>query len=276
MDYIGTIIRPPSEASSIILQVTLGCSHNKCTFCPAYKDKPFRLKKFSTIMNDLEEAAHCFPNTRRLFLCDGDVLILSQAKLVKILEAIQRKLPRINRVGIYANTKSILRKDLSELEELKQLNLGIIYHGIESGDGYVDNLHPADGPVARTRFDEDGRIRPDADPLAVQLHEGVLAFGYASDGSVRFHVVHAEVRGHPESTGVFGIHHDPVDEGNPVKPPRFVRLIGICRGMCADNGDDGEKKQARNSFHGFSVQCLITSRTLRAQPFDERKNALIE
>lgn len=134
MHYQGNIFRPPSEANSILLQVTTGCSHNKCTFCTMYKGSRFSIKREDIIFADIDfAAAHC-KRQNRLFLCDGDALILPQERLVRILTKIKTKLPWVNRVGVYANTKSIKRKSTAQLEELKKLGLLIAYMGLESGD----------------------------------------------------------------------------------------------------------------------------------------------
>jgi len=133
MHYIGNVIRPPSEANSIILQVTTGCSHNKCTFCGAYKDQPFTVKGQVTVKEDLEFArSHC-KNQKRVFLADGDVLILSQKKLVALLIKIRNMLPWVNKVSLYGSAKAIRNKTLTELQELKSLGLDRIYMGLESG-----------------------------------------------------------------------------------------------------------------------------------------------
>ncbi|WP_136796298.1 radical SAM protein [Desulfosediminicola ganghwensis] len=134
MDYQGNIFRPPSEAHSILLQVTTGCSHNKCTFCGMYKGTRFSIKDDATIMADIDFAAKHCRRQNRLFLCDGDALIIPQKRLVKILETVRKKLPWLERIGVYANTKSIQRKSVDELKELHQLGIGIGYMGLESGD----------------------------------------------------------------------------------------------------------------------------------------------
>ena len=134
MHYQGNIFRPPSEANSILLQVTTGCSHNKCDFCGMYKDSRFSIKSDELIMADIGfAAAHC-RDQNRLFLCDGDALILPQKRLVPILQEIRSKLPWVERVGAYANTKSIALKSPDELRELRDLGLTIAYMGLESGD----------------------------------------------------------------------------------------------------------------------------------------------
>jgi radical SAM superfamily enzyme YgiQ (UPF0313 family) len=137
MDYIGKIFRPPSEAYSILLQITTGCSHNKCAYCDMYRDKSFRPKPWDVVEGDIDEAAAAGPVTDKLFLCDGDALILGTAKLLKVLKAIKAKLPWIRRVGVYGDTRSVGRKSVAELKELKEAGLGIVYHGVESGDDEV-------------------------------------------------------------------------------------------------------------------------------------------
>jgi radical SAM superfamily enzyme YgiQ (UPF0313 family) len=137
MHYEGYCIRPPSEADSILLQVTLGCSHNCCSFCGTYRDKRFRIKDEAIIESDIRWAARHLAEEDRLFLMDGDALIIPQRRLVRILEQIREHLPRVNRVGAYANVKSIARKSDAELAQLRELNLGILYLGIESGDDAI-------------------------------------------------------------------------------------------------------------------------------------------
>jgi len=137
MDYVGQIYRPPSEAFSLLLQVTVGCSHNRCAYCGIYRGVRFRSKPWSVIEADIEEAAEAGPVATRAFLCDGDALILSQRRLVQILETIRGRLPWIERVGIYGDTRSVLGKSVAELQELRDLGLGIVYHGVESGDEEV-------------------------------------------------------------------------------------------------------------------------------------------
>lgn len=138
MKYDGMIIRPPSEAASLLLQVTVGCSHNKCTFCRAYKEKKFRIKSDSEILEDIDEASH-YHRIEKVFLCDGDALIIPQERLKGILVKIKENIKGLQRIGVYANAKSILRKSVPELIELKKAGLGIIYLGIESGSDEILN-----------------------------------------------------------------------------------------------------------------------------------------
>jgi radical SAM superfamily enzyme YgiQ (UPF0313 family) len=134
MHYEGNIIRPPSEANSILLQVTVGCSRNKCTFCGTYKGERFRIKSDSVIMEDIAFAANYCRRQRRVFLCDGDALIIPQKRLLRILKEIEKQLPWVTRVGLYANAKALNMKTLDELKELKAHGVGIAYMGLETGD----------------------------------------------------------------------------------------------------------------------------------------------
>lgn len=134
MHYEGNCIRPPSEAFSILLQVTLGCSHNKCTFCGTYKDKRFTIKDDRTILNDILFASKYMQKQDRVFLMDGDALIIPRKRLIRILEQIREHLPWVKRVGAYANAKSIRMKSQEELVELRENGLGILYLGVETGD----------------------------------------------------------------------------------------------------------------------------------------------
>jgi radical SAM superfamily enzyme YgiQ (UPF0313 family) len=137
MRYHGAVIRPPSEANSYILQVTYGCSHNRCTFCGTYLEKPFRPRVFDEILEDIALAQQIRPATRRVFLADGDALVLSTDRLVKILDQLRAGFPHLERVGTYANARNLLRKTPDELETLHQLGLGIVYIGLESGSDQI-------------------------------------------------------------------------------------------------------------------------------------------
>jgi radical SAM superfamily enzyme YgiQ (UPF0313 family) len=133
MHYEGDIIRPPSEANSILIQVGVNCSHHKCRFCGFY-GKRFKIKPEEIVMEDIAfAAAHC-QRQRRIFLCGSDAMILPQKRLLKILTEIRRQLPWVTRVGVYANTKSLQLKSMEALRELHESGLGIAYMGLESGD----------------------------------------------------------------------------------------------------------------------------------------------
>lgn len=131
--YIGSVYRPPSEAESLIIQVTLGCSHNKCSFCGSYLDKPFSVRSIKDISEDLAESTY-MGDVRRIFLADGDALCIPQKRLIEIFDLVNRYHPEAERIGIYASAKDILRKSVDDLKRLNQLKLGIIYLGVETGD----------------------------------------------------------------------------------------------------------------------------------------------
>lgn len=172
MHYEGTIIRPPSEALSILLQVTLGCSHNKCTFCGTYKDKRFTIKDDQTIMADIRFASKYMGNQHRLFLMDGDGLIIPQRKLVWILEMIKEHLPWVRRVGAYANAKSVKMKSDEDLLELKEKGLGILYLGVESGDNQTLRK-VCKGTTAENLIKQGQRIKAAGIKLSVTVLLGI-------------------------------------------------------------------------------------------------------
>lgn len=173
MHYEGMIFRPPSEAYSILLQVTVGCSHNKCTFCEMYKEKRiFKIKSDKEVMADLAYAAKNYRHTDRLFLCDGDALIIPQKRLVFILKEIKRQLPWVKRVGSYANTKSISKKTVEELRELKNLGLTIAYMGLETGDD-VTLARINKGADSQRMIDMGRKIRQSGIKLSVTVLLGI-------------------------------------------------------------------------------------------------------
>lgn len=133
MRYEGDIYRPPSEAYSYILQVTIGCAHNKCTFCGSFKAKQFRMRKLDEIFEDLAMARQYYRKVGRIFLADGDALVCKNSFLLPILEKIEEMFPECERVTIYGRAKDILRKSEEELLELKAHNLKMIYMGVETG-----------------------------------------------------------------------------------------------------------------------------------------------
>lgn len=135
--YEGRLFRPPSEGNSLIIQATIGCSHNKCRFCTMYKEKHFRIKTADEIIKELDSIKLYYKNYKRLFLADGDAMSMKTSELLKILKYIREEMPSINRVGIYSHGNNLLNKSIEELRELKDNGLGIIYLGLESGSEEV-------------------------------------------------------------------------------------------------------------------------------------------
>ncbi|MFR4650775.1 MAG: radical SAM protein [Phascolarctobacterium sp.] len=133
--YDTPVFRPPSEAQSFILRVTRGCAHNKCTYCNMYRGVPFQILKDEEISRQIALAVHFGKNSvRRVFLADGDALVLPTAKLLKILQALREQFPKLQRVASYAAPKDILRKSEEELRQLRGAGLQLLYYGMETGD----------------------------------------------------------------------------------------------------------------------------------------------
>jgi radical SAM superfamily enzyme YgiQ (UPF0313 family) len=172
MHYEGYCIRPPSEADSILLQVTVGCSHNRCTFCGAYKDKRFRIKDDDIILSDILFAAKYMRGQDRVFLMDGDALIIPQKRLIWILDMIKEHLPWVKRVGAYANTKGVGMKSLEELTQLRQKNLGILYYGVETGNDDIRNVINK-GSTAEECIEMGHRVKEAGITLSVTVLVGI-------------------------------------------------------------------------------------------------------
>ena len=187
MDYVGRIFRPPSEARSLLLQVTIGCSHNRCTYCDMYRDKRFSAKPWDVVQRDIAEASAMGPgHFKRVFLCDGDALILSTSKLRRILEAIKQQMPWVERVGVYGDTRSVGRKTIEELTALRQAGLGIVYHGMETGsDAVLEHI-------------DKGGTRQEAIATAEKLRQAGIAHSVMvllGVGGRRFSAAHARDTG---------------------------------------------------------------------------------
>jgi radical SAM superfamily enzyme YgiQ (UPF0313 family) len=133
--YHGAVIRPPSEADSLIVQVTYGCSNNTCDFCGTYLDKPFGVRPFDEVVDDVTGLPVTVrQRVRRVFLADGDAMALSARKLDAILDLLHRALPNLERVSSYANARNLLGKTVEELAALRERGIQLLYLGLESGD----------------------------------------------------------------------------------------------------------------------------------------------
>lgn len=134
MRYVEPVYRPPSEAGSLILQATIGCSNNTCLFCYMYRGKPFRVKSWERLKADIDEAAALAPGTRRIFLADGDAFVLPTRLLARILDHLRGSFPSLQRVTAYASPPNLLRKSVEEMRLLAEKGLAILYYGVETGD----------------------------------------------------------------------------------------------------------------------------------------------
>lgn len=134
------MIRPPSEASSFLLQVTYGCSHNHCAFCGTYMFTRFEKRPPDEVLGEIRATARYNPGVRRVFLCDGDAMCLDAAELLPILDSLNDSFPRLERVGVYANARDILAKTPEELRLLSERKLTLGYLGLESGNDEILRL----------------------------------------------------------------------------------------------------------------------------------------
>jgi radical SAM superfamily enzyme YgiQ (UPF0313 family) len=133
--YHGHVIRPPSEANSLILQVMYGCSHGDCTFCGSYLDKPFRVRPFDEVIEDVQNLPAGYKqHIDRVFLADGDALAIPRRRMLELLDLLKAELPHLQRISAYANAHSLLRLPQEDLLEIRRHGLELLYLGLESGD----------------------------------------------------------------------------------------------------------------------------------------------
>jgi len=138
MRYEGVVYRPPSEADSLLIQATIGCPHNQCTFCGMYKDKKFRIRTVAEILEDLEQAQQAYQDTAdTLFFPDGNTILMKTADLLEIIHYAKNNFPKLQRITMYGSSKYILKKSEEELALLQQSGLTRIHSGMESGDDIV-------------------------------------------------------------------------------------------------------------------------------------------
>jgi len=131
------LYRPPAEAHNLIIQATLGCSFNRCSFCSMYRSKQYRERDLETVLAEIRRAAREWPDAHRVFLADGDALALPTGHLIKILHELADSLPKLTRVSCYATPGNVRRNSVEELQQLRQLKLSLLYLGIESGSDFV-------------------------------------------------------------------------------------------------------------------------------------------
>lgn len=137
MHYEGKIYRPWMEAESVLIQTTLGCSNNQCTFCTMFDDKRFKVRDIEDIFKDIEEARVIYPHVESIFLVDGNVMAMRTENLLKILDKVKSTFPELKNLALYSGFNDFRRKSLSELKEIKSAGLTTAYSGLESGDPIV-------------------------------------------------------------------------------------------------------------------------------------------
>lgn len=236
MDYDGLIIRPPSEADSLILQVAVGCPHNRCTFCPAYKQKHYRVKDFAAIRDEIAAGAGIAPDTRRVFLCDGDPMALPHELLLAVCRELCERFPRLQRIGLYARAASLVRQSDDRLRALRDRRVGIVYMGLESGDpGVLERIGKGSSP------DEMVAAATAVRRCGMKLNVSVL-LGIGGREHSRSHAVATATllgRMQPDQVGALTVMivpgtplHDLLEQGAFVLPDKF-ELVRELRDMIA-------------------------------------------
>lgn len=212
MRYEGTVYRPPSEAGSLIIQLTIGCARNTCTFCAMYKDKNFRIRPLEDVVEDLQMAREYYSRikVKRVFLADGDALIVKTADLLYILGKVKELFPECERISMYGAPKDILGKTPEELKTLKEAGLDMIYMGIESGDDEV--LKFVKKGATQAEMIEAGKKIKDAGMiLSVTLISGLGGRKYLKEHAINSAKVITEIK--PEYVGFLTLL---VEEGTPM------------------------------------------------------------
>lgn len=183
MEYDLPLFRPPSEARSLIFQVTLGCSWNRCRFCTSYRTKEFLVRPFGEVERDVLEMSGRFPNARRIFLADGDPMAAPTGYLAKVLDLMNRRFPSLERISAYAGPTNLLAKTPEELRMLKERKLDLLYLGIETGN---------DGLLKRVRKGATSRQIVEGSRKALQAGLRMSAFIILGLGGVDGSFEHAK------------------------------------------------------------------------------------
>ena len=180
MRYEGQIYRPFSEANSYLLQCTVGCSHNGCTFCGMYKDRVFKIRSLDEIREDISMAANYYGDLEKVFLCDGDAIAMETGMLLEILGDLYRSFPSLRHVGMYVGPKSTLGKSMDELGALRKAGFTKAYLGVESGDD--DVLSSINKGATSSMMLEAGKNLVDADiNLSAMVLLGIAGRGEKSE-----------------------------------------------------------------------------------------------
>ena len=176
--YEGDLYRPPSEANSLILQATLGCSYNECTFCGMYRDKRFRVRSFDELAAEIEWARDNVPGVRKVFLADGDALVAKASFLERVLDALRDAFGELRRVSVYASPQALQVRTVEEMARLREKGLTLYYLGVESGN---------DDVLAALQKGVDGdemvRVANKAHDAGVKLSTMILLGAGGRDGS---------------------------------------------------------------------------------------------
>ena len=238
IQYEGSIWRPPSEARSLILQATVGCSHNACIFCVSYKSKEYRVRGTVGIRADLEDLSHTYKKgVRRVFLADGNALAMDTEDLLEVLHLLSCELPSLERVGVYGYAKDVRNKTVEDLRRLREAGLGIVYFGLETGDD--DLLRWArKGVDSRESVNACLKIRESGIPLSITIILGLGGLQHSGAHAIATAAALSEID--PEYIGALTLMtpkgtriHDLVTNGSftPMKPLEVLaelRLLVSC------------------------------------------------
>lgn len=210
LNYEEPLFRPPSEAYSMIIQATIGCSWNKCAFCEMYSSKQFRARKEEDVFNDIKTYASHSPSERKLFLADGNAMVLSVNRLLRILDTVKKELPRVRQVSAYALPRDIRTKSIEELKSLKDAGLKILYVGIESGDDELLELINKGETYSSTR-DELLKVKEAGIKISAMILNGLGGRKYSEQHAVNSAKVLNEIQPEFVSTLVlsfpYGVEH---------------------------------------------------------------------
>ena len=222
MQYIGDVYRPPSEASSFILQCTVGCAHNTCRFCSMYKEKNFFMRPQADILADIDAVGAAYPGVRRVFLADGDALVMPTDRLLEIIERAHQNFPVLERLSAYATVDDILRKSDADLQALRAAGLSLLYIGLESGSDEI--LRRIDKHQTQDEYVE-AVLKAKRNGLASSV---TLIFGLGEQADSDLHIresARAITRSKPAYVSFLSLHLSP---GAPlyddVKAGRFTLL----------------------------------------------------
>ncbi|WP_031513819.1 radical SAM protein, partial [Desulfofalx alkaliphila] len=207
----GTVFRPPNEANSFILRVTIGCSHNACTFCSMYQKVKFRVRSMAEIEKQIKAAQRQLPDLRRVFLADGSALVLPTDKLLTVLNMLYATFPKLTRVSCYGGPKDILRKSADELNVLRKAGLKMVYLGVESGDPEV--LAAINKGVTR-----DQMLSAAQKVLAADIKLAtMLILGVGGKEKTRGHAINTAQLINAIEPSVFSVLTLALEEGTPIK-----------------------------------------------------------
>jgi len=178
IQYNEPVFRPPSEGRSLIFQITIGCSWNRCAFCEMYTSKKFSTRSVDEIVAEIDQAAQCYPDTRKVFLADGNAMVLSVDKFLVILNYLNQAFPKLTRISAYAIPKDLKNKSIEDLRKLRDAGLKLLYVGIETGDDELLRMINK-GETSSSTIDSLNKTRESGLKLSVMIINGLGGKNYS-------------------------------------------------------------------------------------------------